>query len=327
MLVVRTPLRLSFNGGGTDFEDYYTTNTGAVLSATINRSVYVIIKARFDDMIYLNWSKKEIVDDIDSIEHELIREALRLTGVTKGVEITTLSDVPSTGSGLGSSSSITVGLLHALYAYRNQLAPAKQLAEEACRIEIEILGKPIGRQDQYAAAYGGFNTIEFTGRGVDVAPAKLSRAAQMVLSEHLLLFHTGILRDSESVLRKQKDVASETGNSVLLKERAELAHRTRIALEQWDLPSFAGLLGSGWEMKRQLNPDTSNPDVDALYRKALDSGALSGKVVGAGGGGFMLLFVPLDRKATVRAGLSALKELTFEFTEYGSKIIFDYREV
>ena len=166
MIVVETPLRLSFVGGGTDFESFYLTYGGTVLSTTINKRVYVIVKERFDDMIYVNYSQKEIVDTVDKLQHELVREAMRLSGVEKGIEITTLADIPSEGTGLGSSSAITVGLLHALYAYQGQIITARELAEQACQIEIDVLGKPIGRQDQYIAAYENMRFITFGNGGL-----------------------------------------------------------------------------------------------------------------------------------------------------------------
>ena len=246
MIVVETPLRLSFNGGGTDFEDFYKNSEGAVLSSTIDKSIYIIVKERFDDRIYLNWSKKEIVDRVDGIEHELIREAMRFTGVKKGIEITTLSDVPSEGSGLGSSSSILVGLLHALHTYQGKLVTSRILAQQACKIEIDILGKPIGKQDQYIAAYGDMRFITFNSRGIKVANTKITPRTKVILGDHLLLFYTGISRSSGKILEKQK--ANIEFNLSILEEKVKLAYDTRAALEKGQFDKFGELLGHGWEL-------------------------------------------------------------------------------
>lgn len=322
MIVVETPLRLSFNGGGTDFEDFYKDHGGAVLSAAIDKSVFVIVKERFDNKIYLNWSKKEIVDKVDEIEHELIREAMKLTGVYQGVEITTLSDVPSEGSGLGSSSSITVGLLHALYTYQNRLVTAEDLAQQACKIEIDILGKPIGKQDQYIAAYGNMKFITFSREKIKVENVNISSTTKRRLNEHLLLFYTGNTRDANKILKKQK--ATIKFNLPILKEKIMLAYNTKQAIEEKSFDEFGELLDQGWNLKRKLNPDTTNTEIDDMYQQAKSAGASGGKVVGAGGGGFMLLYVPMNKRSAVRASMAHLEELPFHFAEDGSKVIFNY---
>ena len=324
MIVVETPLRLSFNGGGTDFEDFYRDHGGAVLSAAIDKSVFVIVKRRFDNKIYLNWSKKEIVDKVDEIEHELIREAMKLTGVCQGVEITTLSDVPSEGSGLGSSSSITVALLHALYTYQGHLVTAEDLAQQACKIEIDILGKPIGKQDQYIAAYGNMKFITFSKKEIKVENVNISPMVKRRLNEHLLLFYTGNTRDANKILKKQK--ATIKFNLPILKEKIMLAYTTKQAIEEESFDEFGKLLDQGWNLKRKLNPDTTNTGIDDMYQQAKGAGALGGKVVGAGGGGFMLLYVPMNKRSAVRASMAHLEELPFHFAEVGSKVIFNYRK-
>lgn len=323
MIVVETPLRLSFNGGGTDFEDFYNLNEGAVLSTTIDKSVFVIVKERFDDKIYLNWSKKEIVDKVNDIEHELIREAMKLTGVERGVEITTLSDIPSEGSGLGSSSSITVGLLHALHTYQGRLVTAEDLAQQACKIEIDILGKPIGKQDQYIAAYGGMRFITFSKVKIQVDNIKISKRTKMGLNESLLLFYVGNTRQASDILKKQKEHIRI--NIPLLNLKIKLAYDTRRALEVGSLDKFSQLLGTGWTLKKKLDSNTTNRAIDSMYQQAENAGASSGKIVGAGGGGFLLLYCPASKKNSVRSALSPLKELPFQFTNVGSRVIFDYR--
>jgi len=323
MIVVQTPLRVSFLGGSTDFEDFYKEYGGAVLSTAIDKSVFVIVKERFDDKIYLNWSKKEIVDKVDDIEHELIREAMRMTGVDEGVEISTLSDVPSEGSGLGSSSSITVGLLHALYAYAGELVTAEELAERACEIEIDILGKPIGKQDQYIAAFGNMRFMEFQDRGVRVESVNISTEAKRRLNENLLLFYTGVTRRADGILVEQRSNIKDSVEP--LREMVEIALRGRALLEVGSFDRFGKILDEGWSLKRRLARGITNRRIDRIYQSAKDAGALGGKVCGAGGGGFILLYCPVEKRECVRIKLAHLREFPFSFQTEGSRVIFDSR--
>ncbi len=324
MIIVQTPLRLSFLGGGTDFEEYYSRNGGgAVLSTVIDKSTYVIVKERFDDMIYVNYSRKEIVARVDDLEHELIREAMRLTGVERGVEITTLADVPSEGTGLGSSSSITVGLLQALYAYRGVAVTAERLAREACQIEIDILGKPIGRQDQYIAAYGGLRLLTFRRDGIEPHEVQLGPESKRQLREHLLLFYTGRTRRAADILGRQR--ANIVERVAILKELAALAYRGRDAVVAGAFDVLGELLHRGWELKRQLAEGISTPEIDEVYAAARRAGALGGKVAGAGGGGFLLLVCEPSVREQVRRALRHLRELPFDLGRDGSKVIFNYR--
>jgi len=323
MIVIQTPLRVSFLGGSTDIEDFYRDNGGAVLSTAIDKSVFVIVKERFDDKIYLNWAKKEIVDRVDDIEHELIREAMRMAGVSKGVEITTLSDIPSEGSGLGSSSSITVGLLHALYTYQGRLVTSEELAQQACEIEINILGKPIGKQDQYIASYGNMRFIEFQDSGVSIENVRLSNKAKRRLNESLLLFYTGTTRQAVGILTEQK--ANIKDRLSVLKGMAKQTYEARSLLEGGGFDKFGELLDEGWLFKKQLASRITNSEIDEIYQSAKEAGALGGKLLGAGGGGFMLLYCPADKRDSVRARLVHLRELPFQFAGDGSKVIFDYR--
>ena len=323
MIVVQTPLRLSFVGGGTDFRQYYAERGGAVLTSAIDKYVFVIVKERFDDLIYVNYSQKEIVDDVASIKHDLVREAMRLTGVTRGVEITTLADIPSEGTGLGSSSSITVGLLNALYAYKGESVGAERLAREACQIEIETLGSPIGVQDQYIAAYGGVRFLSFNHHGVDVERVDLSPLQRRLLDENLLLFYTGMTRKSAEVLQQQK--ANIKSRQDVLDQMRDLAHQARETLASGDLDGFGAMLRRGWELKRQLASKISNDMIDLALEKAQQAGAVGGKVTGAGGGGFLLVYCPKEHRDRVRAALSGMRELPFRFEQDGSKVIFNYR--
>lgn len=323
MIVVQTPLRLSFVGGGTDFRQYYAERGGAVLTSAIDKYVFVIVKERFDDLIYVNYSQKEIVDDVASIKHDLVREAMRLTGVTRGVEITTLADIPSEGTGLGSSSSITVGLLNALYAYKGESVGAERLAREACQIEIETLGSPIGVQDQYIAAYGGVRFLSFNHHGVDVERVDLSPLQRRLLDENLLLFYTGMTRKSAEILQQQK--ANIKSRQDVLDQMRDLAHQARETLASGDLDGFGAMLRRGWELKRQLASKISNDMIDLALEKAQQAGAVGGKVTGAGGGGFLLVYCPKEHRDRVRAALSGMRELPFRFEQDGSKVIFNYR--
>ena len=324
MIITQTPLRISFLGGGTDFRGFYSREGGCVLSSAIDKYVYVILKERFDDKIYVNYSKKEIVDHVDELQHELVREAMRITGVQKGVEITTLADIPSHGTGLGSSSSVTVGLLQALYTYQGIIKPAEELAREACRIEIDICGKPIGKQDQYIAAYGGLRFIQFhPNEEVDVDTVTLDGDARRELGRHLMLFYTNVTRQSATILSEQKaniDARMET-----LRQLKALALEARECILQGDLDAFGELLHRGWELKKQLASKISNDEIDAMYEAARRAGAIGGKITGAGGGGFLLLYCPVDRQRKVRRALSHLREMPFQLERDGTKVIFNYR--
>jgi len=322
MIIVQTPLRISFLGGGTDFEDFYSVNGGgAVLSTAIDKCTYVIVKERFDDMIYVNYSKKEIVDKVDDLEHELIREAMRMTGVDKGVEITTLADVPSEGTGLGSSSSITVGLLQALYTYKGKSFTAEDLARQACRIEIDILGKPIGKQDQYISAYGNMCFITFRSNGIEVEKVEINGKGKRILDENLLLFYTGTTRQAGQILSEQK--ANINNRLSVLADLSKLAFTARDLLLDGSFDEFGELLHYGWDLKKQLSSNVTNSEIDDMYQIARRAGAIGGKISGAGGGGFLLLYCPTARKDQVRNSLNRLRELPFHFQECGSRIIFD----
>ena len=323
MIIVQTPLRISFLGGGTDFEGFYKNYGGCVLSTAIDKYVFVIISNRFDDMIYINYSKKEIIDNIDKIQHELVREALLKTGVTKGVEITTLSDVPADGTGLGTSSSVTVGLLQALYTYKGQLKTAENLAQEACQIEINILGKPIGKQDQYIAAYGNLRFIEFNENGIDVEEIQLSPEDKRRLSNNFLLFYSGIKRNSREILSEQKTTINERLKA--LSEMKKLAIEAKKAIIAGDFDEMGKLMDRGWKVKKELSCKISCPEIESIYETALKAGAIGGKITGAGGGGCLLLYCPSEKKHMVKEALKGLRELPFNFEPDGSKVIFNYR--
>lgn len=324
MIITQTPLRVSFLGGGTDLPDFYRRDGGAVLSSAIDKYVFVIVKERFDDKIYVNYSRKEIVDSIDELQHELVREAMRVTGIRRGVEITTLADVPSDGIGLGSSSSVTVGLLHAFYAYQGEIVPAEQLAREACKIEIDVLGKPIGKQDQYIAAYGNLRFFRFSpDETVDVETVPMSLDCKQRLDRHLMLFYTNVTRSANNILAEQK---ANTGSTLpYLRELGSLAEKARQALMAGELDSLGEMMHAGWELKKKLATGVTNDYINDMYRAARKAGAIGGKIAGAGGGGFMLLYCPVEKQESVRRALRGLRELPFSLDGDGTKVIFNVR--
>jgi len=324
MIITQTPLRISFAGGGTDFKDFYLKEEGAVLSAAIDKYVFITIHERYDDKIYLNYSEKERVNSVDEIKHGLIREAMKTVGVTKGVEIMCYADIPSEGCGLGSSSSFTVGLLNALYHYRGRQEPSALIAKQACEIEIDTLKEPIGKQDQYAAAFGGFNLIRFQKNDtVSVDHFDISRTDLRELKRHLLLFYTNITRKSATILTQQKENIPKKLDH--LKKMKPLALEMKRSLVEKRFDDFGRLLADGWQLKKSLADNVTNPEIDSLYQKALSAGALGGKVCGAGGGGFVLLYAPLGKQRDVRNTLSQYREMPFRFESDGSKVIFSQR--
>ncbi len=324
MIIVKTPLRISFVGGGSDLKRFYSRCDGQVVCTAIDKFVYAIVKERFDDMIYINYSQKECVAHIDDIRHDLVREAMKRTGVEKGIEITTLADIPSEGSGLGSSSSVTVALLHALYTYRHELVTAERLAQEACRIEIDILGKPIGRQDQYAAAYGGINRFIFkAGDQTQREPIEMDNAARRRFSASLLLYFTGITRSADTILCRQNTNLASADTFAAMQEMVSLVGPFTQALQHGDIAGCGKLLARNWHLKQTMAEGICTPAIAALYQKALDAGALGGKIAGAGGGGFLLLIVSRERQNAVFEALKDYRELPFMIEEGGSKVIFN----
>ena len=341
MIITQTPLRLSFLGGGTDFPDYYASPAnargGCCVGVAIDKYVYVVAKERFDEKIYVNYSQKEIVDNASELKHELVREALRLTGVDtlvertgQGIEITTLADVPSEGSGLGSSSAVTVGLLQALWTYRGEIRTAEQLAAEACRIELEVLGKPMGVQDAYWSAFGGLGKLTFGPvERARVTFDRLGLASERIaeLSRRLLLFYTHRTRRASSILAGQ--ARNIPDRMSVLDRLRDLAHEAadRLASSAPDaLDQFGALLHDGWLLKTQMADGITDKGIDDLYAAALDAGAIGGKLAGAGGGGFLLLYVPLGKQDAVRARLNGqVRELPFRLERDGAKVIFNVR--
>jgi D-glycero-alpha-D-manno-heptose-7-phosphate kinase len=326
MIIVKTPLRISFVGGGSDIKTFYEHGEGQVVCAAIDKFVFAIVKERFDEMIYINYSSKETVERVDDIRHDLVREAMRITGVEKGIEITTLADIPSSGSGLGSSSSITVALLHALHTYRHRLVTAEQLAQEACRIEIDILGKPIGRQDQYAAAYGGVNRLHFLpGDIARRSPITIENSRLRKFAATILLYFTGLTRSADDILGQQKQNLRAEEKRGRMQQMVNLVEPFCRAMQAGDIDTCGRLLDENWCLKQQMAQGISNAAIDRMYAAARTAGALGGKISGAGGGGFLMLVVPRERQNHVFEALREFRELPFMIEHSGSKVIFDDR--
>ncbi len=318
MIISRTPVRVSFCGGGTDLPAYYSNseNGGLVTSMALAKHIHVTVNKRFDNSVRVSYSKTEIVDDYEALEHELVREAMRMTGVTHSVEITTIADIPSRGTGLGSSSALTVGLLNALHTYAGRNPGAAQLADEACQIEIEILGQPIGRQDQYAAAFGGSNQIAFMpDDSVIVTPIDID--AQVLASNYFLVY-TGITRKASDILAKQS--ASSEKKRADLDALRQQAVDVRTALECGTHADVGRLLDASWQIKRTLVDGISGDALDDLYSKVMDLGTSGGKLLGAGGGGFFLF----QGSPEIQTKLGDThKVIPLEMDAHGSTIIFD----
>ena len=300
----------------------YREHGGRVLNCALDKYVYVIVKQRFDDDIYVNYSKKEIVSRVADLEHELVREAMLMTGVSQGVEITTLADIPSAGSGLGSSSAVTVGLLHALYAYTGRQLPAAELAEQACTIEIERCGKPIGKQDQYIAALGGIRDLRFgPGDGVTAEDLCLPARQRLALQQQIMLFYTGVTRSANTILAEQSaNIGAALTNLDSLRDLAAFGAEQ---LRTGQLGSLGAAIRESWEAKRKLASGVSNEKVDQLVSCALDAGAAGVKLTGAGGGGFLLVICPMERQPAVRAALAHLRELPVKLDRLGSRVVLN----
>lgn len=324
MIISRTPLRVSFVGGGSDIGWFYKDAPGAVVSTAISKYIYITVNKKFDNKVRASYSKTEIVDTARELKHELIRESLKMVGIDGGIEVTSISDIPSRGTGLGSSSSYTVGVLNALYAYIGQHVTAERLAREACQIEIDILGKPIGKQDQYIAAFGGFQYIQFNpDETVYVDPIICLSEKKRKLERDLLMLYTGLTRSSDKVLKGQrKSVLGDKKKKVIMSRMVALARQMGEILNSNNIDSFGELLHENWKLKRTLAGEISNSQIDRWYSRARKAGAIGGKVCGAGGGGFLLLYAPRKKHKRILAALPELSPLDFSLEPQGSKIIY-----
>jgi D-glycero-alpha-D-manno-heptose-7-phosphate kinase len=323
MIVSKTPLRMSFVGGGSDLPAFYRGEVGAVLSTSIDKYMYICVNKKFDGRIRISYTRTEDVEHREQVEHPLVREALNLVGIDGGIEIASMADIPSKGSGLGSSSTYTVGLLNALYAYRHQFASKDNLAREACVIEIDRCGEPIGKQDQYAAAYGGLNLIRFhPDDSVSVDPVICKPSLLQNLEDCILVFFTGRTRSASAVLANQSAAMQTKDRRALMRRMVQLAFEMKEQLESDTLDHFGDLLDENWRLKAQLTAGISDPQIDAWYIKGMANGALGGKLLGAGNGGFMMFYAPQERHAQISTALAELEPVKFCFDRTGAQIVF-----
>jgi len=325
MIITRTPFRISLGGGGTDLPSYYSKYGGFIFSATLNKYMYVCInRPSADGLIRIKYSKSETVESIEEIKHELVRESLRHTGIKNNIEIASLADVPA-GTGLGSSGAYLVGLLKGLHELKRENLQTQELAEEACKIEIEVLKKPVGKHDQYLAAFGGFTIMDIEKDGkVMVSKAKISRDTVEGLENKLVMYFTGISRESSSILEKQSAQAEIDESEVTksLTRIKEIGMEIKSSLENGDLRNFGKLMDEHWKTKKRMSNKISNPQIDDLYDLAKENGVLGGKIMGAGGGGFFLFYCDGDKKKLREVMVkNGLKEMPFKFELEGSKVL------
>ncbi len=321
MIISRTPLRVSFVGGGTDLFGFCTKERGAVVSTSIQKYVYIVVHSSFDRKNKIVYSAIEDTNNVDEIQNLRVREAMKMTGITKGVEIHSIAEVPA-GTGMGSSSSFTVGLLNALYAYQGKHVSAEKLAREASEIEINILKEPIGMQDQYAAAFGGINKIEFFGNETKIRPIIIGKNEKSQLEKNLMLFHLGGIMDASKILSRQNKNLEDPNIFNMHLQMRNLADEMEKHLTENDITHFGELLNKNWLLKKQLASGISNENIEKIYEKAISAGAIGGKVLGAGGRGFILFYVNPEKQNAVRNALYDLDLVELKFDNSGSKIIY-----
>ena len=333
MIISRSPVRITLGGGGTDLPSYYSKYGGALIAAAIDKYTLVTAHTRFDNDIKLNYSQTEQLQNVDEIKHNIFREALKLLNIKKGIELTSLSDMPSS-SGLGTSGSFTIALLNVIHTYKKEFVSQKQLAEEACKIEIDILKEPIGKQDQYISAFGGITSLQFANDGtVSVEPIKMNDEAQDELHNNIMLFYTGISRSASDILREQDEKSKKDEETTIdtLHEIKKIGLETKRALEQGDVDKLGEYLDVHWNIKKNLSKGISNKFIDECYNTAKENGALGGKIMGAGGGGFFMFYHNGNNteKTTFVKNLSkkGLKKMRFDFDFEGSKIILNMKNI
>ena len=323
MIITKTPFRASFFGGGSDLEAFYSRSPGAVLSVTLNKFMYISSHPFFDEnQIRLKYSVTETVDDVANLKHPIVREVLRRFNARAALEISSNADIPA-GTGLGSSSAFTVGMLHNFYARSGRFVTRERLAEEACDIEINVLKEPIGKQDQYASAVGGLNVFKFAPNGqVEIETLHLNKSCFEALSRNSMLFYTGRSRATASILSEQRANMSSEDKFKTVQSMVQLVWQGRDALYRGDLREFGSLLDEGWKLKRRLAANISDEWLDSLYESAIAAGARGGKLLGAGSGGFLFFYCEEERQPAVRRALSNLREFRFRFENEGSKVIY-----
>lgn len=323
MILSKTPLRMSYVGGGSDLPAFYREEPGAVLSTSIDKYMYIAVNRKFDGRIRVSYTRTEEADNPLQIEHPLVREALQLTGIEGGIEIASMADIPSKGSGLGSSSTYTVGLLNALYAFKGQFASKDMLARQACEIEIERCGEPIGKQDQFAAAFGGLNLIRFhPDESVSVDPVICKPELLQQLQAATLVFFTGRTRSASAVLARQSQALRSQDRKRLMRRMVQLAHDLKAELEAGSLDHFGAMLDENWRLKVQMSDGISDPQINHWYSTAIAHGASGGKLLGAGNGGFLMFFARPGAHAAIRASLPDLQPVNLNLERNGAQIVF-----
>jgi D-glycero-alpha-D-manno-heptose-7-phosphate kinase len=324
MIISRTPLRMSFTGGGSDISSYYREFGGAVVSTAIDKYVYVNVNKKFDSGIRVGYSKNEEVSVVQDIEHRLVRASMEYLELDGGIEITTIADIPSRGTGLGTSSSFTVGLLHALNAYMGRYVSSEQLSVDSCHIEIECCGEPIGKQDQYAAAYGGFNLIKFNSNDtVVVSPIICKQDTISIVERNTLIFYTGITRSASNLLKQQAiEMSEQVSKKKVMHRMVELTYALANELQRNNTDAFGEILHESWQLKKSLTIGISSEDIDKCYEIARSAGALGGKILGAGAGGFLMIYAHEKSHEKIKKALNMLRLIPVRFDPLGSRIIF-----
>ncbi|HSZ55120.1 MAG TPA: hypothetical protein VK797_05635 [Tepidisphaeraceae bacterium] len=323
MIITRSPLRISLGGGGTDLPSYYKKHSGFLIAAAIDKYVYITLHQTFGQELIIKYSKLERVQQVQEIQHPIIREALKLVGIDSYLEITSMADIPA-GTGLGSSGSFTTALLKALHAYKKNIIHPRDLAEQACHIEIDLLKEPVGKQDQYIASFGGLTCFQFLPNGhVEATPLKIDSETLYNLEDNLLLFFTGYSRSASNILKDQDDKSRQSNKEMIdnLHFVKELGYQSQEALEVGDLHKFGDLMNVHWEHKRKRSGGMSNPDIDRWYNLAMENGALGGKLIGAGGGGFLMFYANDKAKLRHAMNQAGLKEVRFRFDFEGTKVV------
>ena len=323
MIICRTPLRVSFVGGGSDLPSYYNKNHGSVLSMAINKYVYVSVNKSFSNKVRVAYSKVEECSEFAQVSHPLVRNSAKLLGVLSGYELTSTADIPGAGTGLGSSSSFTVGLLNALNTYRGQVLTKEELANLACQVEIDMCGEPIGKQDQYAAAMGGLNTFKFfSDQSVETQKLEMDPFYERLLLSSMLVFYTGTTRSAASVLKEQNTDTLAGKKDKILSKMVELVQTFSDALRDGDIDSCGKILDLNWDLKKRLSSNITNSNVNEIYNEGMAAGALGGKLLGAGAGGFMLFIAPQSRHIDIKRRLKKLTQQFWSIDKTGTSIIY-----
>lgn len=324
MIISKTPFRMSYVGGGTDIKAFYENEPGVVISTSINKYMYITLHEKFDTGIRVAYSSVEEVDDIDKIKHPLVRECLKLTNITGGIEITSTADIPGKGTGLGSSSSYTVGLLNALYAFKGQKVNAFKIASDACEIEINKCKEPIGKQDQFAAAYGGLKLYEFMpDETVNIEDINCLSSFKKTLNNSSISFYLGTTRSASKILEVQTKASSNKDKKLVLRRMADIAREFKVAIETSDFKHLTQLMNENWLLKKSMTSEISNSYIDEVYNTGIKFGAEAGKLLGAGGGGFITFLAPEETHPKIREALKNLKEVDLKMENEGSRIIYD----